>query len=135
MGRRAKSEFEVHKATVPNGNLKWYIVGRPNKVRQRAWFATKEKAEAEATERNGKMKKLGEDSATVDNALIAMALEGATALAPHGKTLRDAVSFYLSHLPEWHHLLGRVVVEMDLKEFVVPWVRPANGLPIRISVE
>jgi integrase len=44
------------------------------------------------------MKKLGEDSATVDNALIAMALEGATALAPHGKTLRDAVSFYLSHL-------------------------------------
>ena len=51
-----------------------------------------------ATERNAKIKRLGENSAKVDSTLIAMAIEGATALAPHGKTLRDAASFYLSHL-------------------------------------
>jgi hypothetical protein len=31
------------------------------------------------------MKRLGEDSAIIDNALIAMAVEGATALAPSRK--------------------------------------------------
>lgn len=43
--------------------------------------------------------------------------------------------FFLRDLPEWNHLRGRIVVDMELKEFVVPWVRLANGLPIRITVE
>jgi hypothetical protein len=82
MGRNAKPEFEVKKSTVPNGEQNWFIIGRPNGKRVRAWFPTKEKAQAEATERNVKMRKLGSDSAQVDNSLIVMAIEGAAKLAP-----------------------------------------------------
>jgi integrase len=98
MGRRSKPEFEVKKSAVPNGDLSWFIIGRPNGKRVRAWFPSKEKAQAEVKERNIKMRKLGEDAAGVDNALIVMATEGATLLRPYGKTLRDAVTFYVNHL-------------------------------------
>jgi integrase len=98
MGRNAKPEFEVKKSTVPNGEQNWFIIGRPNGKRVRAWFPTKEKAQAEATERNVKMRKLGSDSAQVDNSLIVMAIEGAAKLAPFGKSIRDAVNFYANHL-------------------------------------
>jgi hypothetical protein len=54
MGRRAKPEYQVFRAGKkdgkPNGTKKWYIVGRPEGKRIRAWFETKEAAEAEATE-------------------------------------------------------------------------------------
>ena len=98
MGRHAKAEYEVKKSSVPNGELYWYIIGRPNGVKKRAWFPTKTKAQAEATERNIKLRRLGQDSAKVDNSLIVMAAEGATELAPFGKTIRDAVQFYKAHL-------------------------------------
>lgn len=98
MGRPAKPEYEVKKSSVPNGERIWYIIGRPNGVKKRAWFPTREKAQAEATERNAKLRKLGQDSAKVDNSLIVMAVEGATRLAPHGKTIRDAVDFFEAHL-------------------------------------
>ena len=98
MGRHAKPEFRVVKSTVPNGSLRWFIIGRPNGKRVRAWFSTKEKAQAEATERNTKLRRLGEDSVKIDNSLIVMATEGATQLEPFGKTIRDAVQHYLTHL-------------------------------------
>jgi integrase len=98
MGRHAKPEYEVKRSSVPNGELYWYIIGRPNGVRKRAWFQTKEKAQAEATERNNKLRRLGHDSAKVDNALIVMATEGATRMALHNKTIRDAVDFFEAHL-------------------------------------
>jgi hypothetical protein len=63
MGRRSKPEFEVKKSAVPNGDLSWFIIGRPNGRRVRAWFPSKEKAQAEAKERNIKMRKLGEVAA------------------------------------------------------------------------
>ena len=94
MGRHAKAEYEVKKSSVPNGELYWYIIGRPNGVKKRAWFPTKTEAQAEATERNIKLRRLGQDSAKVDNSLIVMAAEGATELAPFGKTIRDAVQNY-----------------------------------------
>ena len=80
MARPSKPQFTVQKSSSGNGGLFWFIIGRPNGKRVRAWFATKEKAQAEATERNAKMRKLGEDSVQVDNSLILMATEGATQL-------------------------------------------------------
>jgi site-specific recombinase XerD len=44
------------------------------------------------------MRKLGQDAAAIDNALIVMAVESAEALKPYGKTIRDALNFYLPHL-------------------------------------
>jgi integrase len=98
MGRNAKPEFVVKKSTLANSDLNWFIIGRPNGQRVRAWFASKERATAEATERNLKIRKLGQESAKIDYALMAMATEGATALLLHKKTVRDAVNFYLAHL-------------------------------------
>jgi integrase len=96
--RTSNPEFRVNKAVVPNGEKSWYIVGYPKGKRTRAWFATKELATAEATERNLKMRKLGEVAVTLDHSLLSSATEGATLLKPYGKTVMDAVAFYLEHL-------------------------------------
>jgi hypothetical protein len=58
MGRPAISEYQIKKAKKPNSGKVWHIVGRPNGKRIRAWFGTKEAAQAEATERNVAMRKL-----------------------------------------------------------------------------
>ena len=83
------------RANAPNGDKVWYIVGRPNSKRIRAWFKTKEAAQAEATERNLAMRKLGEKRRRARRGL---SRDGATRLKPFGKTLKDAIDFYLSHL-------------------------------------
>jgi integrase len=98
MGRRARPEYAVHRSKRPNGGMNWYIIGRPDGKRIRAWFTSKEKAQAEATERNTKLRKLGSEAVTVDNALIEQAKEAARKLEPHGKTIMDAVRHYLDHL-------------------------------------
>jgi hypothetical protein len=74
------------------------IIGRPNGKRVRLLYPSEEKAQVEATVRNSRMRKLGQDAAAIDNALIVMAVESASALKPYGKTIRDAVNFYLPHL-------------------------------------
>jgi hypothetical protein len=96
--RKKQPEFQVYKASKTNGNRRWYIIGRPQGKRIRAWFATKEAAEAEASERNLKMRKLGETAVTLDHDLLSSATESATLLRSYGKTLRDAVAFYVQHL-------------------------------------
>jgi hypothetical protein len=96
MARPAKPEFEVKKWSVPIGGKPWFIIGRPNGKRIRLSYPTKEKAQAEATKRNDKMRKLGQESAAIDNGLIAMAIESANALKPYGKTIRDALNFISS---------------------------------------
>jgi integrase len=96
--RKKQPEFRAYKSATANGNHKWYIIGRPAGKRIRAWFATKEQAEAEATERNLKMRKLGETAVTLDHDLLSAATEAATLLRPYGKNLRDAVAFYVGHL-------------------------------------
>lgn len=68
--RKKQPEFKVYKATKPNGNRRWYIIGRPQGQRIRAWFATKEAAEAEANERNLKMRRLGDVAVTLDHDLL-----------------------------------------------------------------
>jgi integrase len=84
MGRRAKPEYQVFKSKKPHGDKSWYIVGRPNGKRVRAWFSSPEKAKAEATERNIKLLKHGSEVDLV--------------LAQYGKTVHDAVAFYAEYL-------------------------------------
>src|SRR5262245_50239924 len=98
MGRPAISEYQVKKSKKQNRGKFWYIVGRPNGKRIRAWFGTKEKAQAEATERNIAMRKLGQDAVALDAVLAETARDGATRLKPFGKALKDAIDFYLNHL-------------------------------------
>jgi hypothetical protein len=124
MGRRAISEYQVKRAKVPNGKKSWKIIGRPNGKIIRAWFPTREAAQAEATERNNVMRKLGEDVVSLDAVLASVAVDGAARLKPFGKTVKDAIDFYLIHLNNLHHsisgreLESRTLAELDrrLKE-------------------
>src|SRR6516225_4787815 len=116
--RKKQPEFRVYKSSTPNGNHKWYIIGRPAGKRIRAWFATKEQAEAEATERNLKMRKLGEMAVTLDHDLLSAATEAATVLRPYGKSIRDAVAFYIGHLKALSaSILGAELCECVKAEF------------------
>jgi hypothetical protein len=83
MGRHAKPEFSVFKSPNPNGNKIWYIDGRPNGKRERAWFSSKEKAQLEATERNIKLRKHGSEVDSV--------------LAQYGKNVHHAVAHSFSY--------------------------------------
>jgi hypothetical protein len=89
MGRPAISEYQVKKAKKPNRGKVWHIVGRPNGQRIRAWFDSKEAAQAEATERNIAMRKLGQNAVSLDAVLAETARDGATRLKPVGKTLGE----------------------------------------------
>jgi hypothetical protein len=53
--RRPQPQFVVHKSPKPNGKQSWYIVGRPDGQRVRAWFNTEEQALKEADRRNQEM--------------------------------------------------------------------------------
>jgi integrase len=119
VGRPAISEYQVKKAKKPNSGKVWHIVGRPNGKRIRAWFGTKEAAQAEATERNIAMRKLGQDAVSLDAVLAETARDGATRLKLFGKTLKDAIDFYLNHLNNLRHsisareLESRVIAEFN----------------------
>jgi integrase len=119
VGRPAISEYQLKKAKKPNSGKVWHIVGRPNGKRIRAWFSSKEAAQAEATERNIAMRKLGQDAVSLDAVLAETARDGATRLKPYGKTLKDAIDFYLAHLNSLRHsitaeeLETRIIVEFD----------------------
>jgi hypothetical protein len=66
----------------------------------------------------------------------AYSVEGSPQFHHKSTTGEDVFWFFLRNLPEWDHLLGRIVVDMELKEFCMPWVHPAfGGLAIRITVE
>ena len=80
MGRPVVSEYQVKKAKKPNSGKVWHIVGRPNSKRIRAWFNSKEAAQAEATERNIAMRKLGQNAVALDAVLAETARDGATRL-------------------------------------------------------
>ena len=124
MGRPVVSEYQVKKAKKPNSGKVWHIVGRPNGKRIRAWFNSKEAAQAEATERNIAMRKLGQNAVALDAVLAETARDGATRLRPFGKTLKEAIDFYLAHLNNLRHsitakeLESRTIAEFDrrLKE-------------------
>jgi uncharacterized protein YutD len=55
MSRPKKKLFEVKKSGVPNGTKYWYIIGRPNGKRIRAWFDSEAEAKAEAKKQNSQL--------------------------------------------------------------------------------
>jgi hypothetical protein len=92
MERKAKSDYQVKQAQVPNGGKSWYIIGRPNGQRKRAWFATKAEAQAEAQERNIAIQRFGEYAVTLSGVLAHMAMECQTRLMQYGKSIQDPLT-------------------------------------------
>jgi hypothetical protein len=52
------------------------------------------------------MRKLGQDAVSLDAVLAETARDGATRLKPFGKTLTDAINFYLNHLNNLQHSIS-----------------------------
>src|SRR6516162_6352152 len=64
------------------------------------------------------MRKLGEMAVTLDHDLLSAATEAATVLRPYGKSIRDAVAFYIGHLKALSaSILGAELCECVKAEF------------------
>lgn len=96
--RPSKPLFEVHKAKVPNGKRYWYIVGRPQGKRVRAWFSSEKEASAEAKKRNKELTEYGMKALSLTASQRAQAEEALQILEPYGLTLVDAANAVVARL-------------------------------------
>ena len=88
--RQQKRLFEIHKSRVPNGSKFWFIIGRPNGKRIRAWFASEKAAKAEADKRNRELHDYGSKAYSLTASQRNQAEEAMRILEPWGLTLVDA---------------------------------------------
>jgi integrase len=98
MSRQKKTLFEVKISGVPNGNKYWYIIGRPNGKRIRAWFDSEADAKAEAKKQNSQLEDYGSKSFTLSASQRAQAEEAIRLLTPYGLSLVDAAQAVISRL-------------------------------------
>ena len=96
--RPSKPLFDVHKAKVPNGKRHWYIVGRPQGKRVRAWFSSEKEASAEAKKRNKELTDYGMKALSLTASQRAQAEEALQILEPYGLTLVDAANAVVARL-------------------------------------
>src|ERR1700736_2583411 len=97
MARKKPLLFEVRPSSFAKNGCKWFITGYPEGKRKKFWFKTEKDAKSAANERNAEITATGTQD-QLPYTLRITALEGAKELEPFGKTLADAVSFYLTHL-------------------------------------
>src|SRR5436190_1753994 len=79
-------------------HLKFVVNTTANGKRSRQFFETKKSAESFAEKKDIELLNGGLEAVNFSTALRVEALECAECLKPFGKTLRDAVQFYLPHL-------------------------------------
>jgi hypothetical protein len=96
MSRPRPTLFEVHHSNFTKNGCTWYINGYPQGKRLQFWFKTEKEAKTSANERNAEITATGTQD-QLPYTLRTTALEGAKELEPFGKTVADAVSFYLKH--------------------------------------
>jgi hypothetical protein len=96
--RPKKRMFEVHKSKVPNGSKYWFIIGRPNGTRNRAWFSSEKEAKAEADKRNRELEDYGSKAYSLTASQRAQAEEAIRILEPYSLTLVDAANAVVGRL-------------------------------------
>jgi integrase len=119
MARQRQILFTVprHSKFTKNG-CDWVITGYPQGKRIRLWFKTEKEAKKAANERNAEITATGTQD-QLPYALRITALEGSRQLEDFGKSLADAVSFYLAHLKQKTasisvaELVRRYIIETD----------------------
>jgi integrase len=97
MPRQKPLLFEVRKSAFKKNGREWFITGYPEGKRLKVFFKTEKAAKTAANERNAEIAATGTQD-QLPYSLRITALEGSKELEPFGKTLADAVSFYLAHL-------------------------------------
>src|SRR5215469_12768539 len=97
MPRKRPDLFEVRYSASPNGSAHWRVVGFINGKRVQRWFGSEKEAKEAAADLNTERLAHGTQlSLSPEDRLRAM--EGIKRLASYGKTLTDAVDFYIRYL-------------------------------------
>jgi integrase len=96
VGMRKHKVREYHDKKRPH--LKFVVNTKEGEKRVRAFFETKKEADTFAHQKNVELLNGGQEAAQFPSALRIMASDAAKRLQPFGKTIRDAVEFYLPHL-------------------------------------
>jgi integrase len=79
-------------------HLKFVVNYRESGKRKRSFFETKEQAESFVAFKNAELKRNGVEHAEFPTALRVMAQNAVEQLKPFGRTITDAVSYYVAHL-------------------------------------
>ncbi|HEV2960943.1 MAG TPA: hypothetical protein VG649_03895, partial [Candidatus Angelobacter sp.] len=98
----------------------YVIETRVNGKRQRRFFKTKTAANQELSRIKTKIQREGEDALAIPDLLRITALEGQKKLSQYGKTVDDAIAFYLKHLSDSEK---SITVEKLVAEFMGDQVR------------
>jgi integrase len=107
-------------------HLKYVVNVKEEGKRSRSFFETKKEADTFAEQKNIELLNGGIEAAQFSSALRVMAREAATTLAPFGKTIRDAIKFYLPHL----QAINRTCTAAQLAEELVK-VKESDGASAR----
>jgi hypothetical protein len=93
-----KTGYRIYPYSHPS--LKWVVRGKENGKWVRKYFEVKAEATTYAQIKNTDILNLGTQGAEFPLALRVMALDGCKRLQPFGKTIQDAVNFYIPHLAQ-----------------------------------
>jgi integrase len=90
--------FTVRYCRKPFRGRNWYVSGFAGGKRVQLWFASEKEAKSAAAFRNAEVKEHGNKAAPLSPAHHMEAVAAIEKLAPYGKSILEAVSFYLGHL-------------------------------------
>jgi integrase len=97
MPRPRPTEFVVKESKTPFKGKTWRVIGYVDGQRKQYWFDTDKEARADAADRNAERAAYG-SKVNLDAEARLEAFRASELLRPHGKTIMDAVRYYLSHL-------------------------------------
>src|SRR5260221_1383202 len=97
MPRHRPVLFQVKHSEKPFRGRHWYVWGFKGEKRVQLWFKSEKAANATADARNADIKAHGTQVSLSPVARI-QAIDAAERLAPYGKSISDAVSFYTQYL-------------------------------------
>ena len=86
-----------YKKSKPFNGKEWQVWGYVDGKRKQYWFSTEKAAKADITDRNQERDAYG-SKLNLDSEARLEAFRAAELLAPHNKTIMDAVRYYLAHL-------------------------------------
>lgn len=99
MPRKRPTLFEVRYSAKPNRDNSWRIVGFKNGKRKQLWYKTQEDAEKAAADLNAEIAAYG-TQVSLSSVDRLRAITAADRLQAYGKTIDDAVNFYIVYLDQ-----------------------------------
>ena len=103
--------------------LKWVVRGKENGKWVRKFFESKGAAKTFAQIKNTELLNQGTEGASFPTALRVMAQHEQDRLQPYGKTIRDAVDYYIKHLDATTH---SVMLQQAKEELIAKTLIPST---------